>query len=56
MCILLKLQHRYLSNTAHLGNEKGVDQGSSTTPLGGFDKPLLNNTLDIEFDALSDCI
>ena len=56
MCFLLKLQHRYLSNTAQLGNERGVDQGSSTTPLGGFDKPPLNNMIDIKFDALSDCI
>ena len=54
MRFLLKLQHRYLSNTTQLVNERGVDQGSSKMPLGGFDKPYLNNMPDIKFDALSD--
>ena len=53
MCFLLKLQHQYLGNTTQLGNERGVDKGSSRTPLGGFDKPPLNNMVGIKFDALN---
>ena len=51
-----RISPRNFSNSAQLGDERGVDQGSSTMPLGGFDNPPLYDMPDIKFDALDDCI
>ena len=56
MGFLLGLEHQHFRNSAQLGDERGVDQGSSTMPLGGFDNPTLYDMLDIKFDALDDYI
>ena len=48
--------HGHIIVSAQLGDQGGVDKGSGTTPLSGFDYPLLNNMADIELDALHDHI
>ena len=39
-----------------MGDERGLDKGFGTTPLGGFDNPTLYDMANIKFDALNDCI
>ena len=48
--------HRHFNVSAQLGDLGGVDKGSDTTPLSGFDYLPLNNMADIDMDALHDSI
>ena len=54
MGFLLRLKHWYFSSSAQLGDERGVDKGSDTTPLGRLDNSTLYDMANIKFDVLKD--